>query len=111
VLVVTRGDEALTALPDRRVEHFPQGSAGSYTGHHPADSAEAIAQIETLRREGAQFLVVPARSFWWFEAYVPFHRHLEDRYARIYADTDCVMYELRVGTLTPTNRLLDFFSM
>src|SRR5438105_15885193 len=38
VLVVSRGDEALTSLPDRHAAHFPQGPNGLYAGHHPADS-------------------------------------------------------------------------
>ena len=38
VLVVSRGDDALTELHGRTGPHFPQASDGSWAGYHPADS-------------------------------------------------------------------------
>ncbi|MGN1286124.1 MAG: hypothetical protein ACI4XG_06020, partial [Bradyrhizobium sp.] len=49
VLVVSKGDEELLKLGDRKAEHFPQVESGAYAGHHPADSAEAIAHLEAFR--------------------------------------------------------------
>jgi glycosyltransferase involved in cell wall biosynthesis len=42
----------------------------------PDDDAEAIAEVERLRREGADFLVFPWFSFWWFSAYPGFRDYL-----------------------------------
>ena len=59
VLVVSRGDDALLALDGLRGRHFPQRADGVYAGHHPADSAEAIAHLEQLRAQGADYLLIP----------------------------------------------------
>ena len=99
VLVVSRGDEELVGLDGHRALHFPQGDGGSFAGHHPADSDEAIAQLERLRESGADYLVLPATSLWWLEHYKGFRRHL-DRYRRAIEDPEtAVIYQLeeRVG--------------
>ena len=93
VLVLSRGDRELVRLRDRQGEHFPQDGAGNYAGHHPADSAEAIAALERLREDGAQFLAVPSPAAWWLEHYDGFARHLEG-YPLLGAG-DCVLYDLR----------------
>jgi hypothetical protein len=83
VLVVSRGDEEIVDLAGHRGAHFPQGAEGEYAGHHPADSTDAIAQLEAQRRKGAQFLVVPATAAWWLDHYEGFARHLDQEHARI----------------------------
>lgn len=83
VLVVSRGDEELVDLPDHRAAHFPQAADGAYAGFHPADSADAIAHLERLRRRGAGYLVIPGTSAWWLEHYVAFAAHLDDEHERI----------------------------
>ena len=42
VLVVSKGDPELLRLGTRRARHFPEADDGSWAGHHPADSGEAI---------------------------------------------------------------------
>jgi GT2 family glycosyltransferase len=96
VLVISRGDRELIRFGDRRGAHFPQDADGRYAGHHPADSAEAIAALERLREEGARFLVVPPPSAWWLDHYDGFARHL-DRYPLLTA-ADCAIYDLSVST-------------
>lgn len=83
ILIVSRGDEAIVDLPGRRGAHFPQAADGAYAGHHPADSAEAIAHLESLRAQGAEYLVVPATSGWWMEHYDELARHLDREYVRL----------------------------
>jgi hypothetical protein len=95
VLVVSRGDDEIVAFPRHRGGHFPQAEGGVYAGHHPADSGEAIAHLEQLRRAGARYLVVPATSGWWLEHYGELAGHLERDHRRIAeADDRYVAYEL-----------------
>ncbi len=94
VLVVSRGDEDLLALDGRAAWHFPQDEYGQYAGHHPADGESAIAHLETLRCDGAQYLLLPATAFWWLEHYPEFARHLAARYACVRRDDDCVIHRL-----------------
>jgi GT2 family glycosyltransferase len=95
VMVISRGDDELVDLDDRAAWHFPQGRHGEYRGHHPADSAEAIAHLEALRARGGTYLVVPSTAYWWLEHYEDFARHLTDRYRAIVRDADtCLVYEL-----------------
>ena len=65
-LVVSKGDDELLALHDRRGEHFPQDELGRFPSSHPADGADAVAQLEAL---GPRYLVIPATSFWWLGHY------------------------------------------
>ena len=80
VLVVSRGDEELLRLDGRPAWHFPQVAGGVYAGHYPADSREAISQLEELRERGGQFIVFPESSRWWLDHYGAFRRHLDERY-------------------------------
>ena len=69
VLVVSRGDRELVSLGELDAGHFPQDPEGRYLGHHPRDSGDAIAHLEALREGGAEYLVLPATSFWWLDHY------------------------------------------
>jgi GT2 family glycosyltransferase len=81
VLVVSRGDRDLVELEGREGGHFPQDANGEYLGHHPHDSGEAVARLEALREQGAQYLVVPSTAYWWLDHYSGFAEHLRDRYS------------------------------
>jgi glycosyltransferase involved in cell wall biosynthesis len=94
VLVVSKGDDELLQLGCREAWHFPRGEGGAYAGHYPADSAAAVAHVEELRAEGAQFLLFPGTALWWLEHYADFRRHLDDRYPRVWSDEACLIYEL-----------------
>jgi GT2 family glycosyltransferase len=95
VLVISKGDERLIALDPIRAWHFPRQDDGSYSGHHPADDADAIARLEAMRERGATHLVVPATSRWWLEHYAGFHDHLSRNYRCAAAEpATAVIYEL-----------------
>ena len=96
VLVISKGDESLIALDGRAGWHFPQDTAGGYAGHYPADSAEAVAHLESLRARGADFLAIPSTALWWLDHYGGFGRHLEGRYRFAHRDDACLMVDLRV---------------
>ncbi len=86
VLVVSRGDEELLKLYGRRAAHFPQLKGGAYAGYYPQCSLAAIAHLETLRAQGADYLIFPEPALWWLEKYADFRRHLERQYLRVIDD-------------------------
>jgi glycosyltransferase involved in cell wall biosynthesis len=95
VLVVSRGDEDIVDFARHHGAHFPQSGDGRYAGHHPADSAEAIAHLSALREAGATYLVIPGTSVWWLEHYDEFACHLDQRYTRVAAkDGGYIAYAL-----------------
>ena len=97
VLVVSKGDEELCKLDGRTAWHFPQTEHGAYAGYHPADSAAAIAQLEALREQGGEYLLFPSTAFWWLDYYRDFRMHLDNHYARVWCDQDCLIYRLTEG--------------
>jgi len=93
--VVSRGDDRLTDVAGRIGWHFPRTADGRWAGHHPPDSAAAVAALEDLRRRGARYLVFPATSHWWLEYYGDLRRHLDET-ARLVLDRPdtCTVYAL-----------------
>jgi GT2 family glycosyltransferase len=86
ILVITRGDDELLRLNGHCAQHFPQAEDGAWAGHHPADSEEAIAHLETLRQRGAEFLVVPPTYLWWLRHYEGLREHLDANYQPVVSD-------------------------
>jgi hypothetical protein len=105
VAVVSGGDEELLDLDVRRAWHLPQGEDGAYTGSHPADDHEAIGHLEHACARGADFLLLPDASLWWFERYPIFRSHLESRYRRMWRDETCLIYQL--SSAEPGSGVLD----
>jgi GT2 family glycosyltransferase len=99
LLVVSRGDDSLLELPDRHGWHFPREADGQYAGRHPADGAEAVAQLEELQARGASYLAIPATDAWWLDHYAELARHL-DQHATLltHPAAPCLVFRL---TRTP----------
>lgn len=94
ILVVSKGDNRLVPPGSKRVWHFPQAGGGLYWNGNPADSSDAIAQLEELRGKGAGFLILPSTEFWWLDYYGDFRSHLDRSYHRVIDDQDCIIYNL-----------------
>lgn len=94
VLVVSKGDENLLRLGSRSGWHFPRLNDGRYAGYYPADSTDAIEQLEELRKRGADYIVFPATSHWWLDHYPELSDHLETSYACVLRDGTCTIYDL-----------------
>jgi len=94
VLVVSKGDERLLELGDREAWHFPRDEDGEYPGYYPADSEEAIDQLERLRAQGAEYLVIPQSGLWWLEHYRGFREHLQTQYSYLHGDEHMTLYRL-----------------
>jgi GT2 family glycosyltransferase len=98
VAVVSRGDERLVELGHgRSAWHFPLRGDGRWAGHHPADSASAVRELEAVRERGARFLVFPRTAFWWLDFYEGMTRHLQRTGRTVAADEDCIIFELGAG--------------
>ena len=105
VLVASKGDAALVELPNLRAAHFPQSESGGYAGHHPRDGAAVIGELEELRRRGAEYLVVPATTQWWFDYYEGLGAHLGG-HGRLVADAPGVCSIFSLGSEPPPALLL-----
>ena len=100
VVVVSKGDPELVALESSQGWHFPRAADGKYAGHHPADGADAVAHLEELREQGADYFLLPSTYFWWLGHYKGLAQHLQSRY-RLVADSPdaCLIYDLRSGPI------------
>jgi len=96
VIIVSKGDEELLRLDGRQGWHFPQADDGRYANVYPADSAEAVAQLDVLRGKGGRFLLIPKPAFWWLDHYADFREHLDTQCRVALRDENiCVIYDLR----------------
>jgi hypothetical protein len=71
-------------------------SVGVYAGRDPSDGDEARSCLESAKTNGAQYLLIPAKSFWWLDDYKKFREHVEVHYPAIVRDEDtCIIFDLR----------------
>lgn len=91
-LVATYGDAAMLQLGDRPTEDFPRSPSGAVADYTSLDGTEAVVQLETLRDDGAEFLVVPSPALPWLASHPELERHLEQR-------TTPVARERGIGTI------------
>jgi GT2 family glycosyltransferase len=94
VLVASRGDPQLLLFRERQGWHFPQGPAGIYAGHYPADSAAAIAHLESLIVSGAQYLLFPNTAFWWLDHYQDLQTYLNEKCCRVADDDRFILFRI-----------------
>ena len=83
VIVANRGDEELLKLKGLRVWGFPLIESLRSTDFDPAERTNLIDQLETLRTNGADFLIVPSRAYSWLEQQRELRQHLERRYRTV----------------------------
>jgi hypothetical protein len=101
VAISSKGDDELLNLDGRAGWHFPRDENGAYAGYYPAESEEAIEQLEAIRAMGADFLLFPTMDLWWLDYYSGLRKHLENECREIFRGADtCVIYALeppRIG--------------
>ncbi|MGH2615080.1 MAG: sulfotransferase [Thermomicrobiales bacterium] len=78
-LVATYGDSAMLHLGDRATEPFPRSAPGLVADYTDVNGEEAVTQLEALRDDGAEFLVVPSPALPWLASHPEFERHLEQQ--------------------------------
>jgi hypothetical protein len=71
-------------------------SVGVYAGCDPIDDEEAKKCVEAVRTHGAEYLLLPSKSFYWLDRYKHFRRHMETCYPVIVRKEDtCIIFDLR----------------
>jgi 4-amino-4-deoxy-L-arabinose transferase-like glycosyltransferase len=64
---------------------------------NPKNSAQAIAALEELRKQGASYLVFTRYTVWWLAFYKDFQTYLDIRYRRVRQSEDYVIFDLSVA--------------
>ena len=93
VVVASEGDSELPRLGNRRTWALSPVTPGGAEPVVP-DVDTAIARLDALRAEGAEFLLIPGNAYHQFGQITGLRRHLEDRHARLWEDKSCVIYQL-----------------
>jgi hypothetical protein len=62
----------------RGLRSLPFPECNGEWGGYPADDAAAIAELDRLRREGAEFIVFPTSMLYWLETYPGLRRELNE---------------------------------
>jgi glycosyltransferase involved in cell wall biosynthesis len=95
VAIVSKGDDSLVQVEGRQGWHFPATNGGAYAGYYPADTTAAIAALEALKRDGAEYVVFPSTAFWWLDHYEGLHEHLATRCREVARDEgSCLIFGL-----------------
>jgi hypothetical protein len=93
IIAADYGDPTWLYYAERKGWHFLEKDA-IYNGH-PVTSADAIADLEKLRREGATHVAFYPNTFWWLELYPEFAQHLAQTATLVDTPAQYKVYELR----------------
>jgi hypothetical protein len=74
--------------------HFPMDTHGQWAGHYPKDSEDAVAQLDAIKRRGADHLLIPRHGFWWLDHYAGLERHLSRHAEEVMKNEDLVCWRL-----------------
>ena len=89
VIVADGGDPTCLYYSKRKGWHFLDNF-----GIAPADSQQAIIELEKLRKRGASYLVFTRYTGWWLDYYKDFQKYLDSRYPRVRQTEDYVIFDL-----------------
>jgi glycosyltransferase involved in cell wall biosynthesis len=92
ILVDDNKWDAGNSLEGRRIHPFPEED-GYYAGA-PANDAEAIAELERLRKMGADYIVFGWGCFWWLDHYKDFKTYLEKNYKCVKENERLILFQL-----------------
>lgn len=74
---------------------------GRYWGQ-PADDAHGIRELERLRSQGSEFLLVAFPAFWWRQFYRGFFSYVEATYRLVGQNERLMTFDLRAGSDSTT---------
>lgn len=89
---------------DGATGHVFVSTIGASVAPDPADSNEALRLVEALQRDGVEYLVLPARSFYWLDRYDHFREQMQRRYSIVArVEGVCVILDLRGSAAASNN--------
>jgi len=92
VVAADNGDPTVLYYAERKGWHFLEKN-GIYDGE-PRDSAQAIVDLEELRRHGASYLVLTSNTSWWLDYCARFGQHVEATSTLVDATSEFKIYQL-----------------
>ena len=92
IVAANYGDPAVFYYAERKGWHFLE-TDGIYNGH-PSGDADAIADLEQLRRHGATHITFYSGTFWWLDYYKEFAHHLDQTATLMEATPQFRIYKL-----------------
>ena len=93
IIAADYGDPTWLYYAERKGWHFLEKDA-IYNGH-PVTGADAMADLEKLRREGATHIAFYPNTFWWLELYPEFAQHLAQTATLVDTTAQYKIYDLR----------------
>jgi hypothetical protein len=79
-------------IPGRQCVPFPERN-GQYWGP-PSGDESAIEELDRLRRDGADFVVIAWTAFWWLEHYGGLNQHIHSKFRRVLQNDDVLVFDL-----------------
>ena len=92
VVAADNGDPTVLYYAERKGWHFLEKN-GIYDGE-PRDSAQAIVDLEGLRKRGASYLVFTSNTSWWLDYYEEFAQHLDQTATRMTTNSQFKVFQL-----------------
>jgi len=92
VVAADNGDPTVLYYAERKGWHFLEKN-GIYDGE-PRDSAQAIVDLEALRRRGASYLGFTSNTLWWLDYYEEFGQYVQKTSTLVEATSEFRIYKL-----------------
>jgi 4-amino-4-deoxy-L-arabinose transferase-like glycosyltransferase len=92
IMAADNGDPTMFYYAERRGWHFLE-TGGIYNGE-PTNAAEAIDDLEKIRKRGASFLVFTSNTSWWLDYYQELGRYVASNGTLVEATPEFKIYKL-----------------
>ncbi|HEY6070570.1 MAG TPA: hypothetical protein VIU85_04275, partial [Chthoniobacterales bacterium] len=93
IVAADNGDPTMFYYAERRGWHFLE-TGGIYNGE-PINSAQAITNLEALRKRGANFLVFTSNTSWWLDYHAELGRYSASNSTLVEATPEFKIYKLQ----------------
>lgn len=99
VLVVSKGDDELLAVPARVARHFPADDDGGFAGWYAEAVDDVVGQIYREIARGAGYLVFPPSAAWWFDFYDGLEAWIGEQFDELAGADGCRIFVHRSSVL------------
>jgi 4-amino-4-deoxy-L-arabinose transferase and related glycosyltransferases of PMT family len=93
IVAADNGDPTIFYYAERRGWHFLE-TGGIYNGE-PINSAQAITNLEALRKRGANFLVFTSNTSWWLDYHAELGHYIASNSTPVEATPEFKIYKLQ----------------